>query len=317
MTYPAGGEAALNSEAAPSVTACILSWNRSEDLRRTLDHVLAPDMGGLEVFVIDNGSTDGSREMLNEEYSPSRYPRLTVLHLDENIGIAARNIFFEKVRTDFLLTLDDDSWPRSAEDVDLMLSIMSGDGRIASVCAECVHPDTHVAETRGIERFAAGGDRTRGYDVVNIAAGGSLLRMSAIRETDGYDADFFWGREENDLAFQLVAKDRRILYAPEAVIYHAFSPHGRDNYERLFRVTRNSYWLLWKYFPAVISLPTGLLFALRRLLATLRERRRLRPVLRGIAAGFGGYGRMSRKHSRFTLAQSWKLRHWFMKLLYE
>jgi len=297
------------------ITAGILSYNRRDSLRRTLEAVLA--IPGLRVLVIDNASTDGTVEMLRREYPSHLYPQLRVLFLEENRGIAARNIFFHEVETDFLLTLDDDSWPRSAEDVDRMREIMIADPRIASVCASCIHPDTGVAETEGIERFASAGDRAHGYDVVNIAAGGSLLRMEAMRQTDGYGAEFFWGREENDLAFQLLQRRWRIGFYPDAVIWHTLSPAGRNVYRRLEYVTRNSIWLLWKYFPLLIAIPIAKLFALRRLLAVIKDIRRLLPVLRGILSGVGGLIPRRREGRRFTLREAWKLRGWIRKLIRE
>ncbi|MBE0642631.1 MAG: glycosyltransferase [Bacteroidetes bacterium] len=301
------------------ITTCILSYNRKDDLRRTLEAVRAIE--GLRVIVIDNASTDGTREMLEDEPKGSSSKiAITAILLEENRGIAARNIFFETVETEFLLTLDDDSWPRSAEDVLRMLRTMESDPRVASVCASCVHPDTGVAETAGIERFASGGSDDTGYNVVNIAAGGSLLRMEALRETSGYGEEFFWGREENDLAFQLLQRGWRVVYDPRAVIWHTLSPAGRQVYRRLRYVTRNSFWLLWKYFPLAAALPVSLLFVLRRILPILKDPRRAGPVLRGIAAGYAGMSarrRPSPGHRRFTLRETWSLRGWFFKLLYE
>lgn len=256
------------------------------------------------------------------EHRPSDHggSPLRVMFLGTNLGVAARNLFIDHVTTEFLLSLDDDSWPRGADDVERMLRTMESDARIASVCASCVHPDTGVAETEGIERHASGGSAERGYDVVNIAAGGSLLRMEALRETRGYGEEFFWGREENDLAFQLLQRGWRVVYDPRAVIWHALSPAGRMQYERLRHVTRNSFWLLWKYFPLAVALPLALLFALRRLLPVVKDPRRFAPVLRGIAAGFGGITarrRLSPGARRFTLRESMDLRGWFRKLLSE
>jgi GT2 family glycosyltransferase len=198
-----------------------------------------------------------------------------------------------------------------------MREIMIADPRIASVCASCIHPDTGIAETAGIERFASSGDRAHGYDIVNIAAGGSLLRMEAIRQTDGYGAVFFWGREENDLAFQLLQRRWRVVYYPDAVVWHTLSPTGRDNYRRLEYVTRNSIWLLWKYFPLLVAIPIAKLFALRRLLAVVKDIRRLLPVLRGIVGGARGMIPRRREGRRFTLREAWGLRGWIRKLIRE
>ncbi len=95
------------------------------------------------------------------------------------------------------------------------------------------------------------------------------------------------------------------------------SPVGRDVYGRLRNVTRNSLWLLWKYFPIGIATPVALLFTLRRLLPVVKDVRRFGPVIGGLYEGFGGARRMRSFGVRFSCAESLRLRHWFLKLLYE
>jgi len=300
---------------AETVTAGILSYNRLNDLRTTLDAVLAIE--GLRVLVVENASTDGTVEALRGMLDyPTTRKRLRVHFLDVNTGIAARNRMFDLIDTPYLLTLDDDSWPRSGQDVLAMLQCMESDERIASVCAACIHPITRVAETERIERFASTETAAGVFDVVNIAAGGTLLRMKAVRETSGYAEEFFWGREENDLAFQFLQRGWRVVFLPDAVIWHSLSPAGRFTHERLFRITRNSFWLLWKYFPRTVALPASLLYVMRRLLPCMRHPNRLPPVLRGIGAGYGGIFKYPAGH-RFSIRESFALRGWFRKLLYE
>ncbi len=306
-----------NSQRPPRVTAGILSYNRKNDLRRTLRNVLSLAEPSLEVLVVDNGSTDGTLTMLENEFLSAEHSRLRVIPLEQNEGIAARNRLFLETHTDFLLTLDDDSWPASGHDVVKMLTVMERDASIASVCATCIHPESGIAETAGIERFASGGSRETGFEVINIAAGGSLLRMEAVRQTAGYDADLFWGREENDLAFQLVQHGWKIVFYPGAVVYHAFSPTERNVYSRLELITRNTIWILWKYFPLLVAIPAVTLFAVRRALPFIVDYRRCLPVSRGIFKGIRGFVRFRAKRTVFSLRQSWQLRHWFYKMLYE
>ncbi|GEM_PF-1247162 len=301
----------------PQVTAGILSYNRKDDLRRTLRNVLSISSPPLDIIVVDNGSTDGTLSMLESEFLSEGHPRLRVIPLKNNEGIAARNRLFQETRTEYLLTLDDDSWPASGNDITRMLSIMERDATIASVCATCVHPESGIAETEGIERFSSGGSRESGFEVLNIAAGGSLLRMKAVRQTGGYDADLFWGREENDLAFQLVQRGWKIVFYPDAVVYHAFSPTERNVYSRLEFITRNTIWILWKYFPLIVAVPAIMLFAARRTLPVIVDFRRFTPVIRGISGGIMGFGRFRAKRTVFSIRQSWGLRRWFYKMLYE
>ncbi|MBR6830536.1 MAG: glycosyltransferase, partial [Tidjanibacter sp.] len=59
----------------------ILNWNGKEHLAHYLPRVMATTPTEVEIVVADNGSTDGSVEMLEE-----RFPQVTLLRLDDNYG---------------------------------------------------------------------------------------------------------------------------------------------------------------------------------------------------------------------------------------
>ncbi|WP_338669240.1 glycosyltransferase family A protein [Pseudodesulfovibrio methanolicus] len=101
----------------PGRTAVLLySWNKADELDATLASLLAADLTGCSVFVLDNGSTDGTAEVLARR--GARFAdvlgadRFTVVSLPVNIGAAAaRNwlLHLDAVQAhDFCCYLDDD-----------------------------------------------------------------------------------------------------------------------------------------------------------------------------------------------------------------
>ncbi|OIQ50380.1 Glycosyl transferase family 2 [Pseudodesulfovibrio hydrargyri] len=101
----------------PGRTAVLLySWNKADELDATLSSLLASDLAGVSVFVLDNGSTDGTAGVLDR--FASRFAdvigadRFTVIPLRVNVGAAAaRNwlLHLDAVREhDFCCYLDDD-----------------------------------------------------------------------------------------------------------------------------------------------------------------------------------------------------------------
>ncbi|MBI9081753.1 MAG: glycosyltransferase family 2 protein [Pseudodesulfovibrio sp.] len=101
----------------PGSTAILLySWNKGLELDATLRSLMASDLSGVSLFVLDNGSTDNTAEIL--ESWQSRFEsvlgsdRFTTISLPVNIGApAARNwlMHLEAVRHhDFICYLDDD-----------------------------------------------------------------------------------------------------------------------------------------------------------------------------------------------------------------
>jgi GT2 family glycosyltransferase len=90
----------------PLVTVNILSFNRRDELRNTLTKVFAQDYKNIEVIVVDNASSDGSVEMVTEQF-----PVVRLIRLKKNIGIAGWNEGFKNANGEFILVLDDDSYP--------------------------------------------------------------------------------------------------------------------------------------------------------------------------------------------------------------
>ncbi len=100
--------AAAASSAWPLVTVNILAYNRREEVRQTLQKItteLAYPRERLEVIVVDNASTDATRDMLAREF-----PSVRLIANPSNEGIAGWNRGFEAGRGDYFLVLDDDCY---------------------------------------------------------------------------------------------------------------------------------------------------------------------------------------------------------------
>src|SRR4051794_10583693 len=71
----------------PDISIVIISWNTRKVLGDCLRSVFAGAAGvSVEVFVVDNGSTDGSAEMVGREF-----PAVRLIRNAENRGFAAAN----------------------------------------------------------------------------------------------------------------------------------------------------------------------------------------------------------------------------------
>jgi len=82
-------------------------YNKARYVSRTIESVLGQTFADFELIVIDNGSTDGSGEIV-AGFNDSR---LTIRRLEENIGVSgARNFGVSLSRTPFISFLDADDW---------------------------------------------------------------------------------------------------------------------------------------------------------------------------------------------------------------
>jgi glycosyltransferase involved in cell wall biosynthesis len=93
-------------QANPFVSVIIPTFNRAYCLGKTLDSVLSQSFTDFEVIVIDDGSTDDTKEVVNN------YSSVNYFLLDKNEGVSfARNYGIDKARGKYICFLDsDDLW---------------------------------------------------------------------------------------------------------------------------------------------------------------------------------------------------------------
>jgi GT2 family glycosyltransferase len=93
----------------PAVDACLVTWNSRHLLPRMLDALAKTRYPHLEVWIADNGSTDGTREYLAARRADFPFP-LHVLELPQNMGVAqGLNVAFAAGKAPLVARLDDDT----------------------------------------------------------------------------------------------------------------------------------------------------------------------------------------------------------------
>lgn len=105
----------LSSPNRDAVCAVVVTYNRKDLLRTNLQALLAQTHPVARILVIDNASTDGTLEMVAEEFPATRFPQVQPVQLAENVGGAGG--FHEGFRrafeqgADWLWAMDDDGLP--------------------------------------------------------------------------------------------------------------------------------------------------------------------------------------------------------------
>jgi len=89
------------------ISVVIPAFNRADSLTRCVESVIHQRFDGLELIVVDDGSTDGSAELLRR--LKEQYPEMTLITNPGNCGVNfARNRGIEKASGEFILFLDSD-----------------------------------------------------------------------------------------------------------------------------------------------------------------------------------------------------------------
>jgi glycosyltransferase involved in cell wall biosynthesis len=228
---------------APQVSVVIPTLDRRDVLPSCLGGVAAQGYPRLEIIVVDDGSTDGTPEYL-EDFARA-HPELDFrwLRHDTNLGAnRARNAGTEAARGEVVVFLDSDAVPAP----DWIERLVEGfeDDSVAAVTGrvdepapqnvyELAYKGTHLVHRRGGEaaRLVAG----------NLAIRRDLLLALPLEE------DLKYGCNEEGIFLRLRALGYSQRLAPDAAILHDH-PYDRAEFFRRARVLgRASAWLVYKY----------------------------------------------------------------------
>jgi N-acetylglucosaminyl-diphospho-decaprenol L-rhamnosyltransferase len=205
----------------------IPTYNGRGRLARTLRSLEAQSRP-VDVVVADNGSRDGTAELLREEF-----PEVTLLELGENLGFGrALNRAVEERPADpaILLNNDVEAEPRFVEA--LLDAAAEGVEMVAGVLVQEAAPE--LIDSAGVvaDRTLMGFDHLHGEplgaadkapDPLGPTGGAALYRLDAFRATGGFDERIFLYYEDLDLALRLRAAGARCRLAAEARAVHAYS----------------------------------------------------------------------------------------------
>lgn len=221
-------------------TVVIITWERRDELLRTLGHMTAlPDRA--PIVVVDNGSTDGTADAV-----AAAYPEVALLRSEENLGALGRNLAVDGIDTPYVAFCDDDTWwepgslTRAADLLDAHPGLASVTARILvepSLAEDPITPELRDSPVPGPEWLP-------GPALLGVLAGASMFRLSAFREVGGFSDRMWLGGEEELLALDLAAAGWWMCWA-EAVVIHHLPSRARDPRRRRQLGIRNTLWTLW------------------------------------------------------------------------
>lgn len=213
-----------------TVSVIVVNWNGAEHLPPVLDSLRAQDWprDALEVVVVDNGSSDGSRELLAE-----RYPDVVVEALTTNTGFAGGcNAGARAASGEYLCFINNDM--RAEPDwVRHMVTPLVDDPALGATGGKVLDWDGTTVDFAGavLNWEGRGGQVGFGepYDPARhdrpgpilFANGGSLaIRADRFADVGMFDEDFFAYYEDVDLGWRLWLYGLPVRYVPQAVTYH-------------------------------------------------------------------------------------------------
>ena len=254
----------------PNISVVISVWNSGAMLSTCLACLSTQSYKEFEVIIVDNASSDGAIEDLQE-----RWPSLNfeIIKHPENKGFAvANNVGARLARGRWLVLLNADAFPEP-EWLEKLLQATENNPDFTSFSSRQIqanHPDFldgagdayHVS---GLAWRIGLGYPSRQYgldstELFSPCAAAAMYQRDAFLEVGGFDEDFFSYFEDVDLGFRLQLRGYRCLYVPGAVVHHIGSASfGERSDFAFYHAHRNMVLtfiknmpppMLWRYLPA-------------------------------------------------------------------
>jgi GT2 family glycosyltransferase/Flp pilus assembly protein TadD len=230
----------------PFVSIIIPVFNQLAYTRRCLESLSrnTPD-GSYELIIVDNGSSDGTAEFLENLRLP-----VHVITNPENNGFArACNRGAEAAHGDYLLFLNNDTEPESGW-LEPLVEVIHADSTIGATGSKLLFPDGTIQHAGVV----IADDRTTGDPLIGkhiyygkpadipeasarrryqaLTAASLLVRSSAFFQAEGFDENYWNGYEDIDLCFKLGKLGYKLVYVPESIVVHHESKSGAERFAK-------------------------------------------------------------------------------------
>ncbi len=239
-----------------TVTVIIPNFNGMKFLEPCFEALKAQTYQNFKILVVDNGSSDGSKEWLNAQ-------GIDTIFLDENTGFSgAVNIGIKASDTPYVILLNNDT---KADEyyVAEMVKAIERSPKIFSVSSRMIqmyHPE--LIDDAGDMYSILGWAYQRGVGqsvkkygcsrrVFSACAGAAIYRREVFEQIGYFDEMHFAYLEDLDVGYRARIYGYDNVYCPAAVVYHVGSGTSGSKYNpfKVRLAARNSVYLNYKNMP--------------------------------------------------------------------
>ena len=209
----------------PEISIVVLNYNNMTFIRRCVETLLAhKSRYNYEIVVVDNGSKDGSYEMLKENYSE----KIVLVQNTKNGCSSGRNLGVKNSKGEYICFLDSDQWVISDYWLDSAIELFEKNSKLGAVswAGGWFSPGTPAGTivdylpNRGMDTAAVWYRMDIGY----LGTDGFLIKRKLFDEINGFD-EFYDPTcfEDTDISLKVRYHGYELAYCPYMSIMHL--PH--------------------------------------------------------------------------------------------
>ncbi|MBC7679871.1 MAG: glycosyltransferase, partial [Pseudorhodobacter sp.] len=216
----------------PAMTVVVCAYNARDTVEECLVHTRALDYPGLEVLVVDDGSTDDTADLAERVCSGD--PRMRVIRAAHQGLSGARNTGWQEASGDLVVYLDSDAFPTPEWPYYLALGL---DGpEVGGVGGPNLPPPGGSLAAEKVARAPGGPvhvllseDRAEHVPGANMA-----FWRDVLAEVGGFDIVYTAAGDDVDLCWKVLDRGWEIGFHPAALVWH----HRRDSVKAYLKQQR-------------------------------------------------------------------------------
>ncbi|SHK24203.1 glycosyltransferase family 2 protein [Tepidibacter formicigenes] len=240
------------------ISVIIPNYNGRKLLKDCLESLAKQSFKDFEIIIIDNGSSDHSKEFVNKNY-----PKITFIEMGKNCGFSmAVNHGIKLSKGKYVVLLNNDT---IAEEnwLKCLLNTIESDEKIFSVSSKMIQFNNRdLIDDSGDSLNILGlawqlghgfkKEKCNSYKkVFSSCAGAAIYRKDLFEKIGYFDKKFFAYLEDVDIGYRANIYGYINIYCPYAKIYHIGSATSGTGYSdfKVFLTSRNNTYLIYKNMP--------------------------------------------------------------------
>ena len=235
----------------------IITCNRRDELRKTIKSCLQHAGMKCEIIVVDNGSTDGPREMLCDLAQEQDDYIIRPYYSDENLGVAGgRNKGFELTQSDVVFFIDDDAVIKEeSKPLCEAYNYLKDSNHIGALAFE-------IYDTKQMHNLVDVHARNDEKCMIAYIGAAHMIKRCGV---DGnlYPSHLMYGAEERYAAIKIMNKQKEICYFSDIKICHNPSTKTRMSQQEIHRNVKINQFVIkkllypepWKFLAFLLFIP--------------------------------------------------------------